>query len=44
MTTSPPDPLSVNGEGEPLTEYADYSPSPFTERGTGGEVGPGGEA
>jgi hypothetical protein len=33
--TSPPVPLSVDGEGEPKSKV---SPSPSTERGTGGEV------
>ncbi|MEP7324390.1 MAG: radical SAM protein [Gemmatimonadota bacterium] len=45
-TTSSPNPLSMNGEGELLTEeLTGSSPSPFTERGTGGEVerGSGGE-
>ncbi len=35
---TPPAPLSVNGEGEAAPAHAPDSPSPFTERGQGGEV------
>ncbi|MBF0564333.1 MAG: peptidoglycan editing factor PgeF [Nitrospirae bacterium] len=37
----PPNPLSMNGEGEKEREHGEevLSPSPFMERGTGGEVG-----
>ena len=34
--TSPPSPLSVNGEGEPCVRRAAVPPSPFTERGVRG--------
>jgi DNA repair photolyase len=37
--TAPPVPLSMNGEGElPDSSLGNDSPSPFTERGLGGEV------
>ncbi|NUO49869.1 MAG: hypothetical protein HOV80_13525, partial [Polyangiaceae bacterium] len=37
--TSPPSPLSLKGEGE-ITPPSASSPSPFRERGSGGEVLP----
>ncbi|MCX7993156.1 MAG: glycosyltransferase family 39 protein, partial [Fimbriimonadales bacterium] len=35
---TPPSPLSVNGEGDDPATIRGNSPSPFTERGKGGEV------